>query len=126
MGVERSVVSKERVVNVINGWMVLLPLIVLMIADIAYLANGRPENPSLLACLVVLGLGAFGFVGFFSLQPNEARVLTLFGAYKGTVRASGFWWANPLYGGGRQGFAATVNVRVYSPTVRPSGQQPSQ
>ena len=107
MGVERSVVSKERVVNVINGWMVLLPLIVLMIADIAYLANGRPENPSLLACLVVLGLGAFGFVGFFSLQPNEARVLTLFGAYKGTVRASGFWWANPLFGGGRQGFGGT-------------------
>src|ERR1700723_1151091 len=107
MGVERSVVSKERVVNVINGWMVLLPLIVLMIADIAYLANGRPENPSLLACLVVLGLGAFGFVGFFSLQPNEARVLTLFGAYKGTVRASGFWWANPLFGGGGRGFGGT-------------------
>src|SRR3984885_6273657 len=112
MGVERSVVSKERVVNVINGWMVLLPLIVLMIADIAYLANGRPENPSLLACLVVLGLGAFGFVGFFSLQPNEARVLTLFGAYKGTVRASGFWWANPLYGGGRQVFVGSGPLAI--------------
>ena len=99
MAVERSIVSKERVVSVMNGWLVLLPLIAVMIADVAYvtsMANGRPENLRLAMCLVVLGLGVFGFVGFFSLQPNEARVLTLFGAYKGTVRASGFWWGNPL------------------------------
>lgn len=107
MTVERSIVSKERVVKVMNGWAVLLPLIAMMIADVTYLANGRPEDLRMLACLVVLGLGVFGFVGFFSLQPNEARVLTLFGAYKGTVRTSGFWWGNPLYGGGRQGFAGS-------------------
>ncbi|WP_174240710.1 SPFH domain-containing protein [Granulicella sp. S156] len=107
MAVERSIVSRERVVNVINGWAVLLPLIAMVIADVAYLANGRPDELRLLTCMVVLGLGVFGFVGFFSLQPNEARVLTLFGAYKGTVRTSGFWWGNPLYGGGRQGFAAS-------------------
>ncbi len=107
MAVERSIVSKERVVKVMNGWAVLLPLIAMMIADVTYLANGRPEDLRLLACLVVLGLGVFGFVGFFSLQPNEARVLTLFGAYKGTVRTSGFWWGNPLYGGKRQGFSGS-------------------
>jgi len=107
MAVERSIVSKERVVAVMNGWSVLLPLIVAMIADVAYLANGRPDGILLLACLVVLVLGAFGLGGFFSLQPNEARVLTLFGAYKGTVRTSGFWWGNPLYGGGRQGFSVS-------------------
>jgi len=31
------------------------------------------------------------------LQPNEARVLILFGAYHGSVRKSGFFWANPFY-----------------------------
>jgi regulator of protease activity HflC (stomatin/prohibitin superfamily) len=36
-------------------------------------------------------------LGYFTLQPNQARVLLLFGAYKGTVRDSGFHWANPLY-----------------------------
>jgi regulator of protease activity HflC (stomatin/prohibitin superfamily) len=41
--------------------------------------------------------------GFFSLQPNEARVLVLFGTYKGSVRNSGFHWANPFYSNGRQG-----------------------
>ena len=107
MAVERSIVSRERVVNVMNGWAVLLPLIAMMIADVAYLANGRPQGLRLLACIVVLGFGVFGFRGFFSLQPNEARVLTLFGAYKGTVRASGFWWGNPLYGGSRHGFAGS-------------------
>jgi regulator of protease activity HflC (stomatin/prohibitin superfamily) len=35
--------------------------------------------------------------GYFTLQPNEARVLILFGSYKGTVRRSGFHWANPFY-----------------------------
>jgi regulator of protease activity HflC (stomatin/prohibitin superfamily) len=107
MTVERSVVSKERVVNLTNGWAVLLPLIAVIIASVAYLANGRPDDLRLLACLVVLALGVFGFVGFFSLQPNEARVLTLFGAYKGTVRTSGFWWGNPLFGGGRQRFTGS-------------------
>ena len=37
------------------------------------------------------------FGGFFTLQPNEARLLVLFGEYKGTVRESGFHWANPFF-----------------------------
>jgi regulator of protease activity HflC (stomatin/prohibitin superfamily) len=36
--------------------------------------------------------------GFFTLQPNIAAVLTLFGKYKGTVHESGFHWANPFFG----------------------------
>ncbi|MDR2196349.1 MAG: SPFH domain-containing protein [Coriobacteriales bacterium] len=35
--------------------------------------------------------------GFFTIQPNEARVLILFGKYHGTVREEGFHWANPFY-----------------------------
>jgi regulator of protease activity HflC (stomatin/prohibitin superfamily) len=38
--------------------------------------------------------------GFFTLQPNEARVLVLFGAYRGTVRESGFHWGNPFFSSG--------------------------
>jgi regulator of protease activity HflC (stomatin/prohibitin superfamily) len=34
--------------------------------------------------------------GFFTLQPNEAAVLLLFGAYKGSVRDSGFFFKNPF------------------------------
>jgi regulator of protease activity HflC (stomatin/prohibitin superfamily) len=34
--------------------------------------------------------------GFFTVEPNQAVVLTLFGNYVGTVRDSGFWWTNPF------------------------------
>jgi regulator of protease activity HflC (stomatin/prohibitin superfamily) len=46
--------------------------------------------------------------GFFTLQPNEGRVLVLFGSYKGTVRASGFHWGNPFYTNGQSQMAAQL------------------
>ncbi|PIU19548.1 MAG: band 7 protein [Elusimicrobia bacterium CG08_land_8_20_14_0_20_59_10] len=48
-------------------------------------------------------LAVFLFCGFFALQPNEARVMVLFGDYKGVVRDSGFFWASPLYSRSRGG-----------------------
>jgi regulator of protease activity HflC (stomatin/prohibitin superfamily) len=49
--------------------------------------------------LAAFGLGVFGVIalkGVFINGPNEARVLTLFGKYAGTVRAAGMRWANPF------------------------------
>ncbi len=34
--------------------------------------------------------------GFYLVQPNEARVLIVFGKYAGSVRDPGFWWSNPF------------------------------
>ena len=34
--------------------------------------------------------------GFFTVQPNQAKVLVFFGRYIGSVTEDGFWWANPL------------------------------
>ena len=46
----------------------------------------------------LLGLAAFFvFSGFFIVQPNGSKVMTLFGEYAGTVRQSGFYWTNPFY-----------------------------
>jgi regulator of protease activity HflC (stomatin/prohibitin superfamily) len=42
-------------------------------------------------------LGAFMLSGLYMLQPNEAAILLLFGAYKGTDRTEGLRWANPFY-----------------------------
>ena len=47
--------------------------------------------------IVLIGLAAFISAGFFTLQPNEARVLILFGKYRGTVKTAGWHWGNPLY-----------------------------
>ena len=35
--------------------------------------------------------------GFFFINPNASRVLTLFGKYKGTVKENGFFWVNPFF-----------------------------
>ena len=46
--------------------------------------------PTLL--LLLIGLG-----GYFTVAPNEGRVLQLFGRYRGSVRTTGLRWANPFY-----------------------------
>jgi regulator of protease activity HflC (stomatin/prohibitin superfamily) len=38
----------------------------------------------------------FAFGGLFVVQPNEARVLILFGRYIGTASEPGWWWCNPF------------------------------
>ena len=49
-------------------------------------------------CAVLLFVAAFlTVIGLFSVAPNQARVLQLFGNYVGTVKSPGLWWANPFY-----------------------------
>jgi regulator of protease activity HflC (stomatin/prohibitin superfamily) len=50
--------------------------------------------------LASLVLAVLSTLGFFTLQPNEARVLILFGRYKGTTRQVGFRWGNPFFSNG--------------------------
>jgi regulator of protease activity HflC (stomatin/prohibitin superfamily) len=47
--------------------------------------------------LVALGFLGFLYAGFFIVNPNEGKVLQLFGKYMGTTKAPGLRWANPLY-----------------------------
>jgi len=47
----------------------------------------------LFGCLI---LGILTGVGLFIVNPNDSRVLVLFGTYKGTVKKNGFCWANPF------------------------------
>jgi regulator of protease activity HflC (stomatin/prohibitin superfamily) len=63
-------------------------------------ANGDVSGASGFLGGALLVLAVIGSVGFFTLQPNESRVLVLFGDYKGTVRKEGFHWGNPFYSGG--------------------------
>lgn len=46
---------------------------------------------------IVLVADVLGFVGLFIVNPNEGRVLQLFGDYVGTVKVPGLRWANPFY-----------------------------
>jgi regulator of protease activity HflC (stomatin/prohibitin superfamily) len=98
--------NQERVVTLTNGWLVLPVAIGLVLGGIGLLiySIGHGVNHgglpvwSLFALSLLMEFGGILlFPGFFTLQPNEARVLLLFGAYKGTVRHSGFHWGNPFY-----------------------------
>jgi regulator of protease activity HflC (stomatin/prohibitin superfamily) len=100
-----QVASKERQVGVINGWFMAV-IILLMIVGSLYLTihsivvavqtNTEPNLVSLFGGIAGIILLSILSSGFFTLQPNEARVLILFGAYVGTVRDSGFHWTNPF------------------------------
>lgn len=47
--------------------------------------------------LLILVAALFVAPGFLAIEPNSSRVLTLFGNYMGTIRESGFFFANPFY-----------------------------
>jgi regulator of protease activity HflC (stomatin/prohibitin superfamily) len=116
---------REREVDLLSGWVMLPVNIILLLGSIALLifsmvvgqhAQGQPPPLWWLffASLLLLGVSIVMLVGFFTLQPKEARVLLLFGAYRGTVRTPGFHWGNPFYsnnaGGGLRRALAAANA----------------
>jgi regulator of protease activity HflC (stomatin/prohibitin superfamily) len=118
--------ATEVVVNAPNGWLMLLLNFVVAVIGVYLIASGT--NASLPAWALVVGalLGVVAFLmllGYFTLQPNQARVLMLFGAYIGTVRNSGFHWTNPLYSRYRGNATASVSSNADSPR---KGRRPFQ
>ena len=89
--------TQERKANTSNGGvMLLLTVVVLGLLIWAIVEVIRTENGWTGLWVVVLSLVfTLQLVGFYTLQPNEAVVLLLFGEYRGTLRESGFYWANP-------------------------------
>src|SRR6476661_643085 len=84
----------EKPMGTANGIAMLLLLIVLALTVPLTLLMLRSP-----VVLVILALAiAFIAPGFFMLQPNEACVITLFGSYLGTERASGLRWTLPWNG----------------------------
>ena len=88
----------EKRASKTNGFIALLIVIALFVLDIFLLVTGiRTGNDSILWFFIPLVFISFvSFGGFMIVQPNESKVLILFGTYTGTVRDSGFWWVNPF------------------------------
>jgi regulator of protease activity HflC (stomatin/prohibitin superfamily) len=84
-----------------SGWTILIALVA-YVALIITLAIRYEVTP--LAHPLLFGIGLpvnvivviLTLIGFFIVPPNMARVLVLFGRYRGTVRADGFYWTNPF------------------------------
>lgn len=91
--------SQERQVAVASGFLMLLVLLVLTGADIWWFIDSIRSQYTLgIASAVVSAIVLVVlWCGFFTLEPNQAAVLTLFGRYVGTCRDAGLRWANPFY-----------------------------
>ncbi|MFH0964183.1 MAG: SPFH domain-containing protein [Planctomycetota bacterium] len=92
---------EERERTVVSGWVMLAVAIILWLAvplvfAVALEAFGRAHPPLIVLGALLVIVDILLTMGFFTLQPNEARVLVLFGAYVGSVRSSGFHWTNPF------------------------------
>jgi len=81
-----------------GGFPALGILLLMIVVDIISVVIGIwTEEPAMLLVIIPLFIvWFFWMIGLFIVHPNEARVLVLFGKYIGTVRDTGFWWANPF------------------------------
>ena len=84
--------KKEKEFKAISGYLALI--VILLMIGLPIWALIKTEAYWSIAVLV---LGIVGLPGFMVVNPNESKVLILFGAYKGTLKANGFWWANPFF-----------------------------
>ena len=89
---------REKPYRVTNGYLALFILLILFGVAVWQIVDTAADGNALLVVVwsTVSVLVALAFAGLFTVQPNEAKALTLFGDYKGSVRQAGFWWANPF------------------------------
>ncbi|MCY2986157.1 MAG: SPFH domain-containing protein [Planctomycetota bacterium] len=90
---------QEKVLVPGSGWGPLgLLLAGLLLVVLGFVATISLKMPFLLLIVIPLGMVCFvGLFGCLAVQPNDARVLLLFGEYRGTVASSGFFWVNPFF-----------------------------
>lgn len=90
---------QEKVRNGVPGiGLLIVTLLAMIAATVAgVFALIHEVFPVAIALGVVEVVLIFVLIGFFLVNPNEAKVLQLFGDYKGTAREPGLRWANPFY-----------------------------
>ena len=88
----------EKSGNKLSGFLILFSSIVLLALNIYLLVLGiNADDPRVLWIFIpVIIIFFLIWAGFAIVQPNDSRVLILFGKYTGTIRESGFWWVNPF------------------------------
>ncbi|MFL0352301.1 SPFH domain-containing protein [Xanthomarina sp. GH4-25] len=84
--------KEEKIIIPANGYLMLFVFVLLLFGGIVAIV--ATKNPWYL--LIIL-IALFIALGFLMVQPNNSRVLLLFGKYVGTIKKNGLYWANPFY-----------------------------
>ena len=90
---------REKLVSPIPGAAALLGWLVVESAAGYWFAQATKGERTLevLISLCIVIFSPLLLTGFYTLQPNEARVLILFGNYRGSVKKAGWHWGNPFW-----------------------------
>jgi regulator of protease activity HflC (stomatin/prohibitin superfamily) len=80
------------------GWLMVMVLLVVALAAAWALAQKIQAQSGvfIVVGILVIAADAGCWYGFTVVNPNDAKVVTLFGVYKGSMKKPGFWWVNPL------------------------------
>jgi regulator of protease activity HflC (stomatin/prohibitin superfamily) len=90
---------KENPKSSLPGIPTLLVVLVLALAAAYFFFNaiGSKQPAGLLLTATLAALAVFLVSGLYTVQPNQAAVLSLFGRYVGTVHENGLRWNNPFF-----------------------------
>jgi regulator of protease activity HflC (stomatin/prohibitin superfamily) len=89
---------REREIQGVSGWLMLFLLVALVILSVVTFGNTVDTKDYLFAIVsvVVLLVAAACLFGLTVINPNQAKVVQLFGMYKGSLKQQGLRWVNPL------------------------------
>ncbi len=75
-----------------SGYLALLVIFLLIAIPVAAIIFAK-----MIWMAIFILIGIFGMAGLITVDPNESKVVILFGAYKGTIKKNGFMWVNPFF-----------------------------
>ncbi len=89
---------REKEINGLSGWLMVFVLLGVMITSVRMLVSAIDHQDGMLLALWIMVMVADGvcWFGLTVVNPNQAKVVQLFGRYKGSLKEQGFWWVNPL------------------------------
>lgn len=98
---------KEKQALSYNGYLAACALLALTLMVLSWVGGiSMPINGGELLRIIVLVLVLALWGGFFMVQPNQGKVMTLFGSYVGTEKRSGLRWTIPLF------IRRTISLRI--------------
>ncbi len=89
--------EKERIASVSSGYSGIILFFIFVGLGIGGIILFNQVVLLLILSLALILFALFSMFGLVIVNPNESVVMTLFGAYRGTLKNNGFFWVNPFY-----------------------------